>query len=215
MILFTSLTSPYSCLVRVAIAEKGLASRVEERVIDPWGGDSEFLRANVHERVPALITDSGHGIAESGLILAYLDRLAPDPPLFPAEGLPAVLQRASSALGAIDVMAAIIIRRQSNAEFDTHVMGQRRFRTLAAALDRLEADPPADLADIAAIATAVALDYAAFRFPDRDWLADRPRLTCSWWPGCRRRAWGPRSVAVREARAARWPEAGRRRPCSA
>jgi glutathione S-transferase len=107
MILFTNLTSPYSRLVRVAIAEKGLSGTVEERVIDPWGGDPEFLRANVHERVPALITDSGHGIAESGLILALLDRIAPEPALYPQAGLPEVLQRASSALGAIDVMAAI------------------------------------------------------------------------------------------------------------
>lgn len=180
MIVFTNLTSPYARLVRVAIAEKGLSDRIEERVIDPWGGDPEFLRANVHERVPALVTDCGHAIAESGLILTWLERIAPEPALFPAEGLAAVLQRAAPAMGAIDVMAAIIISRKSAPAFDTHVMGQKRFRTLAAALDRLEADPPpADLAqspDLAAIATAVALDYAAFRFADRDWQGPWPRL---------------------------------------
>lgn len=177
--LYINRTSPYARLVRVAIAEKGLGDRIAERVIDPWGGDPDFRRANVHERVPALVTDDGTAIAESGLILTWLERTAPDPALFPAQGLAGVLQRAAHALGAIDVSAAIIISRKSAPDFDTHVMGRKRFRTLAAALDRLEADPPADLGDspdIAGIATAVALDYAAFRFGDRDWLEGRPRL---------------------------------------
>lgn len=179
MTLFVNLTSPYARLVRVAVAEKGLSDRVAERVVDPWGGAPAFVGASVHERVPALITDCGHGLSESGLILTWLERLAPQPALFPQAGLAPVLQRAASAMGAIDVMAAIIISRKSTPEFDSHFMGQKRFRTLAAALDRLEADPPGTLAegaDIAAIATAVALDYAAFRFPDRDWLGPRPRL---------------------------------------
>lgn len=179
MILYTNTTSPYSRLVRVAWREKGLADEIEERVIDPWGGAPDFLRANVHERVPALMTDGGYGISESSLILQWLERHAPEPALYPARSLGAVLQRAASAMGAIDVMAAIIISRKSNPDFDTHFMGQKRFRTLSAALDCLEEDPPADLAesaDIAAIATAVALDYAPFRFPDTDWLGPRPVL---------------------------------------
>lgn len=180
MILYTNTTSPYARLVRVAWREKGFAGKIEERVIDPWGGAPDFLRANVHERVPALLTDCGHGISESSLILQWLERQAPQPALYPTRGLAAVLQSAASAMGAIDVMAAIIISRKSNPDFDTHFMGQKRFRTLAAALDRLETDPPADLADsadIAAIATAVALDYALFRFPQADWLTARPVLT--------------------------------------
>lgn len=179
MLLFTNLTSPYARLVRVAVVEKGLSGRIEERVLDPWEGDAALQRANVHERVPTLVTESGRGLSESGVILTWLERIAPEPPLYPAEGLQAVLGRASAAIGAIDVMAAIIISRKHNPGFDAHRIGQKRFRTLAAAFDRMEADPPGDLAagpDIAAIATAVALDYAAFRFPDTDWLGPRPRL---------------------------------------
>ena len=180
MTLYTNLTSPYARLVRVAIAEKGLGPQVTVQVIDPWGGDAGFLRSNAHERVPGLLTDCGHAIAESGLILTWLEHVAPAPALYPAGRLAEVLQRAAPAMGAIDVMAAIIITRKSAPDFDANVVGQKRFRTLAAALDRMEGDPPpADLADspdIAAIATAVALDYAAFRFPDRDWLGPRPRL---------------------------------------
>ncbi|MGY6633874.1 MAG: glutathione S-transferase family protein [Alkalilacustris sp.] len=177
--LYINLTSPYARLVRVAVVEKGLGGRITEQVVDPWSGEAGFVRASVHERVPALVTDDGHAISESGLILTWLERMAPTPALFPTQGLAAVLQRAAHALGAIDVSAAIIISRKSAPDFDSHFMGQKRFRTLAAALDRLEADPPADLdqsPDIAALATAVALDYAAFRFPDRDWLGARPRL---------------------------------------
>lgn len=179
MILFTNLTSPYARLARIAVIEKGLADRVELRVIDPWGGDPAFVGSNAHERVPALITDDGTGISESAMVLHWLDHIVPAPSLFPQDGLAAMLRQAGAALGAIDVMAAIIITRKSAPDFDSNVIGQKRFRTINAAFDRLEEAPPRDLAespDMAAIATATALDYAAFRFPDRDWLGNRPRL---------------------------------------
>lgn len=179
MILFTNLTSPFARLSRIAVIEKGLADKVEVRVIDPWGGDPDFVGGNVHERVPALVTDDGTGISESAMVLHWLDQLAPEPPLFPRDGLAGMLRQAGVALGAIDVMAAIIITRKSAPDFDNLVIGQKRFRTINAAFDLLEAAPPRDMADspdMAAIATATALDYAAFRFPDRDWLSHRPAL---------------------------------------
>lgn len=179
MILFTNLTSPYARLARIAVIEKGLADRVDVRVIDPWAGDPNFVGSNVHERVPALITDEGIGISESAMVLHWLDQLAPNPPLFPQNGLPLMLRQAGAALGAIDVMAAIIITRKSAPDFDSNPIGKKRFRTINAAFDRLEEAPPSDVSDnpdMAAIATATALDYAAFRFPDRGWLDTRPRL---------------------------------------
>lgn len=182
MTLYTNLTSPYARLVRVAVVEKGLSDRVREEVIDPWCGDPEFLRANVHERVPALVTACGFGLAESSLILEWLEHIAPDPSLYPKGRLGSVLQRAASAIGAIDIMAAIVISRKSAPAFDEHIVGRKRFRTLQAALNRLETDPPADFGegpDISAIATAVALDYAIFRFPHLDIFGSRPRLR-SW-----------------------------------
>lgn len=179
MILFTNLTSPFARLARIAVIEKGLAERVVVKVIDPWGGDPGFVGSNVHERVPALITDDGTGISESAMVLQWLDHVKPEPPLYPRADLAGLLQRASAALGAIDVMAAIIITRKSAPDFDGNIIGQKRFRTINAAFDRLEQAPPSDLSespDIAAIATVTALDYAAFRFPDRDWLESRPNL---------------------------------------
>ncbi|OZB15973.1 MAG: hypothetical protein B7X55_08760 [Rhodobacterales bacterium 34-62-10] len=179
MILFTNLTSPFARIARIAVVEKGLADRVDVRVIDPWGGDPDFVGSNVHERVPALITDEGIGISESAMVLQWLDHIAPEPPLFPKDNLALMLRQSGAALGAIDVMAAIIITRKSAPDFDTNPIGQKRFRTVHAAFDRLEAAPPRDMsdsADMAAIATATALDYAAFRFPDRDWQGAHPRL---------------------------------------
>ena len=179
MILFTNLTSPFARLARIAVIEKGMADRVEVRVIDPWGGDPGFVGSNAHERVPSLITDGGTGLSGSALVLHWLDHVAPVPPLFPQNDLALMLRQAGAALGAIDVMAAIIITRKSAPDFDTNTIGQKRLRTINAAFDRLEKAPPRDLADsmdMAAIATATALDYAAFRFPDKDWLGARPAL---------------------------------------
>lgn len=190
MKLFINTTSPYARLVRVAILEKGLDGLIAEEIIDPWSGKADFVAANPHERVPALITREGTGLSETAIILHYLERMQPEPTLYPHDGYIRMMSLAGAAMGAIDVMAAIIITRRSAADFDDNILGQKRFRTIGAAFDLLNRTPPSDLDDrvsLAGIATAVAVDYALFRFPERDWLASRPALA-AWREACRERS---------------------------
>lgn len=85
MKLFVNTTSPFVRLVRLAIAEKGLADRVETEIVDPWADAAPFLEANAAARVPTLVTDTGTPIAETFLILRYLDSQVPKPSVWPEE----------------------------------------------------------------------------------------------------------------------------------
>ncbi|MEZ5931833.1 MAG: glutathione S-transferase family protein [Alphaproteobacteria bacterium] len=179
MQLYINTTSPFVRPVRIAIAEKGLEGRVKTEIVDPWGDPEEFLAANPAGRVPTLVTDDGTAIAEASLILRYLDVIAPEPALVPADDVEQTLATAAIAIGATEAATAIIIGRKSSERFDTDMVGTRRFRTMANAFRRLNAAPPRDFAervDLANITAITALDYILFRYPDRDWLADLPPL---------------------------------------
>lgn len=178
MHLYINTTSPFVRLVRLAIEEKGLSDGVELEVVDPWGDPAAFLKANPAGRVPTLITDDGHAIAEAHLILRYLDEIA-GPSVFPSDGLAETLAIAAPALGATEASTAIIIGRKSSDSFDTDMVGSKRFRSIAEGLKRLDANPPRDFSDrpdIANFAAVTLIDYVTFRFTDRDWLADLPTL---------------------------------------
>lgn len=178
MHLYINTTSPFVRIVRLAIEEKGLADKVELEIVDPWADPDAFLKANPAGRVPVLTTDDGHVIAEAHLILRYLDEIA-QPSVFPSEDLAATLEIAAVALGATEASTAIIIGRKSSTEFDTDMVGSKRFRTIADGLARLDANPPRDFSDrpdIANFAAVTLVDYVVFRFTDRDWLADLPNL---------------------------------------
>ncbi len=178
MHLYINTTSPFVRLVRMAVEEKGLTDRISTELVDPWGDQPQFLNANPAGRIPVLTTDDGQEIAETHLILRYLDELA-QPSLFPTERLAQTLSSAGSTLGALEAAVSIIIGRRSSANIDTDMVGAKRFRTMAEGLARLDACPPRDFAerpDIANIAAVTATDYILFRFTDRDWLGTLPNL---------------------------------------
>ncbi|MEH3148539.1 MAG: glutathione S-transferase N-terminal domain-containing protein [Methylobacterium frigidaeris] len=174
--LFANPTSPFVRLVRMALYEKGLAETVETRFVDAWADDPAFLDANPAGRVPAFVTADGARLTEAMLILRHLDALRPEPALF---GDDAALSRAGLAVGVFDAAVAVIIGRKSNPDFDTHLVGRKRYRTMRDGLARLDAALPEAAGkglDLAAIAAITALDYLVFRFPDEDWRGIAPRL---------------------------------------
>lgn len=178
MKLFYSTTSPYSRVVRIALAEKGL-SQVEGVLTDPWKDAAPLLAANPSARVPALQLDSGRSITESLLIVMWLETQKPVPSLLGTDAS-AVMSKAGVAMGAVDAAAAVIIgRKMTDASFDESPVGLRRRRSVIQALSQLEGDPPAwvgDIPDLAVIATVVLVDYVRFRFPTAAWVPATPRL---------------------------------------
>ncbi|PON97810.1 S-crystallin [Trema orientale] len=75
--------SPYCLRVKIALNEKGI--EYEQREEDLFGGKSELLlRSNpLHQKVPVLL-HHGKPLSESAIIVDYIDRTWPSPPLLPS-----------------------------------------------------------------------------------------------------------------------------------
>jgi glutathione S-transferase len=87
MILWSGLLSPFSAKVRIACNEKNIRYEVREV---PWSRTTlwgpkpaEFLTVAPRGQVPVLITDDGHAIADSTVIIEYLEECFPEPSLLP------------------------------------------------------------------------------------------------------------------------------------
>lgn len=183
MQLLANITSPYVRIARVSMIEKGLD--VEPTLVDPWADDARLRAANAATRVPTLLLDDGTPLAESLLIVQWLEvaRPAPDWPSLTgrdATTAAGVLSRAGIALGAIDAAVHTIITRKVTAPvlFDDTPVGLRRRRTMVEGLQRLEAlapvlggaKPGAVAPTLDAICAVVLFDYQQLRFADQPWL---------------------------------------------
>jgi maleylacetoacetate isomerase len=97
--------------VRVALALKGLAAG--ERFVDVDAGENrspEFLKINPLGAVPALVVDGGPPLTQSLAILEYLEEIAPEPPLLPANPLGRARVRSIAAMLAADTHPLIVPR---------------------------------------------------------------------------------------------------------
>jgi glutathione S-transferase len=141
MQLLANTTSPFVRIARIAMIEKGLD--VEPTIVDPWADDARLRDANAATRVPTLILDDGTPLAESLLIVQWLERTrpAPDWPDLLGRDTAGVLSRAGIAMGVIDAAVHTIIIRKVTAPvlFDETPVGLRRRRTMTEGMARLEA----------------------------------------------------------------------------
>jgi glutathione S-transferase len=170
MKLFFNKPSPYARKVRVVVHEKGLAERIDWREVDPWSDPPELIAASPLSKVPALVTDDGTLITESGTIAEYLDSLGDGPSLLSAEAR----ARAALAQGVIDAAFGIVIERRRPAERQWEAWTARLRAAVERSLPRLAVVPGRfDLGDIG---TAVALAYLDFRLPEIAWRPAYPAL---------------------------------------
>lgn len=188
MKLYTSPTSPYARLVRVALVEKQLNDRVAYCFVDPWQTPAELLAVNPSCRVPTLVTDDGHALTEAGVIVLYLERRYPEPRLMPREAVEWVHTQLGRALGCIDSGVGVLTERRHGdattalAERRGEAM-QRTVIGLAEAVGSGERRDP----DLGQIALGVALDWFDYRFSNEvGWRVDYP-LVAQWLDALKQR----------------------------
>lgn len=77
--------SPFSRKIRVALAEKKLEASLQVEMV--WERREAFLALNPAGTVPVLVDEDGTTLADSRVIVEYLEEVAPEVPLIP--GTPA------------------------------------------------------------------------------------------------------------------------------
>lgn len=179
MKLFLNKTSPYARLVLATAHETGLANRLQTIWIEPWDDPAELLAVNPLAKVPALLTDEGMALIESGCICDYLITLSRRDDLLPVPSAARrdTLQRVGLGRATIDCAFSVVIQRRFNHGVDT-TLSERWLRALpraAAALDGISSArvsaPQFDLGDLA---IAVAFAYIDFRLPAIAWRHNAP-----------------------------------------
>lgn len=188
MRLFTTPASPWVRRCVVSIMELGLEDRVEfvtTRWPHSWATktiafDPAFLDATPVGRIPALVTDQGLRLTDSGAICDYLNTELGDYRLMPAVG--AVRWQMLSVISITNGLVEAQISRRAELLRDAcersndfiEKMRQREFRCFAA-IEPSVAQFGAGV-DLAQIAVATACGYANFRYPGDDWRSAAPKL---------------------------------------
>jgi glutathione S-transferase len=80
--LYGSLGSPFVRKAIVALTEKGIA--YEHDPVVPFGPNPEYRKISPLGKIPAF-RDGDRTLADSSVIIAYLERTHPEPPLYPSD----------------------------------------------------------------------------------------------------------------------------------
>ena len=192
MRLFTTPASPWVRRCVVAIKELGLEDGVEfvpTRWPHTWATqtiafDPAFLDATPVGRIPALITDDGLHLTDSGAICDYLNAELGNYRLMPAKGAERwrMLSFISIANGLVEAQisrrAELLRNARERSDDFIEKMRQREQRCFVA-LELAVAEFRSEV-DLAQIAIATACGYADFRYPADDWRSASPKLA-SWF----------------------------------
>jgi glutathione S-transferase len=192
-ILFGAAYSVYVRIARLALAEKGVAYRLEEVDVFAQGGPpADYLARHPFGRIPAFEHD-GFRLYESGAITRYVDEAFPGPALQPSE--PKARARVNQVVSVLDsygyrTLVWDIYVERMRAAANGRITDEARIadalpraETCLGALETLMADgpwlagPALTLADIHA---APIFAYAALAPEGQDLLARHDGLS-RWW----------------------------------
>jgi glutathione S-transferase len=184
MKVITAPASPFGRKVRVAIAELGLADKVQVEIFPVTELAGRAAPVNPLGKIPVLIHDDGATLYDSAVICEYLDGLAGGGKLFPPGGKARFAALKLQALGNGIGEAATLIGgergRPEAARYQPFIDAQKaKIERTADVLDTIAEGFPAE-PNIGHIAIACGLGYADFRVPDIDWRKGHARLA-AWF----------------------------------
>jgi glutathione S-transferase len=174
--------SPYARKVRIALAEKGIPFELITEV--PWDQTTRTPDFNPLEKLPILIREHGDPVYESYLIMEYLERAHPEPPLVPADQDGWLLAKRLEVLcdGVCDAFVLSFFERHREEPLQSATWLARQQRKIDGGLtemQRLLGDRQYFIGDaftLADLAAATAVSYLAVRWPEFDWRASYPTL---------------------------------------
>jgi glutathione S-transferase len=182
MKLYGSLTSPFVRKVRAFAIERGVS--LEMVVEDPWQVSPRLIGLNPAGKVPVLQLNDGSLLVESLLIIEFLDSIGdPAHSLIPKEGKArwdALLWHArAQALIDSTVARTLELRRAASLQMPARISREEaRFGEVLAFIERNLPHAPwiaGENISVGDVMLAVALRYAAFRYP-HDWEPGHPRV---------------------------------------
>ena len=179
MKLFYTPSSPFVRKVVVSAYETGQSLEFLPCLARPTTPDPKILPHNPSGKIPTLLISDDLALYDSRVITRWLDTQHQGPKLYPdGDALWPVLRREATADGLLE--AAMLIRyetvlRPSELRWPAWIKDQRE--KIDRALARMELDVGEYIGvDAGWIATACAIDFINFRFPDWNWESNSPRL---------------------------------------
>lgn len=182
MILYGSLTSPFTRKIRIALAEKRIDCSFEN--VSAMAPDSPVPRHNPLGKVPVIMRDDGTTLYDSRVIVEFLDNISPISRLIPEEHRERIAVRRWEALADGVLDAAILIRYEQARE--AALRSKAWIERQMGKVERGLAEMARDLADkpwchghaysLADVSFGCCLGWLAFRFPEIDWRTKHPNL---------------------------------------
>ena len=177
MRLISTPTSPFGRKVKMAAMIVGLKDRITLENGDPWTEGDILRRTNPLGKMPALVTDDGKAIYDSGVILDYFDTLLDAPKLFPLARRLDVQVMHALASGMMDAGVLIAYERlRRPSEFAYEPWIDHQLGKLRRGLEHVTREgPDPRIADAGSISLACALGYFDWR-KQLDWREEFPAL---------------------------------------
>ena len=181
MRLLVTTASPYARKASAAVIELGLDERVEVVEVPirlPQQAKPDVEAANPLGKIPVLVLDDGRPIADSPVIVAYLDALAGGGLIPRGEDKWRALTLEALGDGCMDAGFVLRMEQLKPAERQDPAEIAAYQAKIARTLDRIEADPHWLDArfDVGQLALACAIDWMIFRELVPDPLGGRPLL---------------------------------------
>jgi glutathione S-transferase len=175
--------SPFVRMCLVAAHECGLASKLEHvrEGVKPTQANPKLTALSALGKIPVLETNHHHAIFDSRVIIEYLAHVAGNKTLIPDDGVKRFRILTLQALGQGLADVCVSYRYETAMRPQGLQWAEWMARTeqrINAAMDDMEKNWQADLAEVTAgsIAAAVALAYIDFRLPDFKWRETRSHL---------------------------------------